>query len=81
MFYCGHSYNFHNNFNSILYQRKEETDIKIEVELGDRAYIFNSNKLEYDEIGFKDKFMYPLRFAINSDLLKANHFVITIDKI
>ena len=54
---------------------------KIEVKLGEKMYTFNSSKLRHDEIGFQDKFQYPLKFAMNSDLLKANHFVIIIDKI
>ena len=53
----------------------------IEVKLGDKTYSFNSNKLRYEEIGFQDKFDYPLMLAINSDILKDNHFVIIIDKI
>lgn len=56
-------------------------DNEIEVKLGDKVYKFNCCKLKYDEIRFQDKFEYPLRLAINSDLLKSNHFVITIDKI
>lgn len=56
-------------------------DNEIEVKLGDKEYKFNCSKLKYDEIGFLDEFEYPLRLAINSDLLKSNHFVITIDKI
>lgn len=59
----------------------EDAQGEIEVKLGKKAYKFNSNKLMHSEIGFQDKFKYPLNFAINSDLLKANHFVITIDKI
>jgi len=54
---------------------------EVEVKLGDRKYKFNSNHLKQDEISFEDEFKYPIRFAINSDLLKKNHFVITIDKI
>ena len=54
---------------------------KIEVKLGEKMYTSNSNKLRHGEIRFQDKFQYPLKFAINSDLLKANHFVIIIDKI
>lgn len=50
-----------------------------DVKLGDKIYKFQ--RLRNDKIGFADKFNYPLRLAINSDLLKANHFVITIDKI
>jgi len=59
----------------------ENADDNIEVKLGDKTYRFSNDKLKYDNIGFKDKFKYPLRLAINSDILKANHFVITIDKI
>ncbi|WP_055666037.1 hypothetical protein [Desnuesiella massiliensis] len=51
----------------------------VEVKLGDKKYKFKN--LKHDKIGFKYKFEYPLRLAINSDLLKNNHFVITIDKI
>ena len=54
---------------------------KIEVELGEKMYTFKSNELIQDEIGFQDEFKYPLTLAINSDLLKSNDFVITIDKI
>lgn len=54
---------------------------EIKVQLGEKAYTFNSKELIHSEIGFQDKFKYPLTLAINSDLLKANHFVITIDKI
>lgn len=50
-----------------------------ELKLGDKEYKLKDLKL--GEIGLKDKFEYPLRLAINSDLLKLNHFVITIDKI
>jgi hypothetical protein len=50
-----------------------------EVKLGNKKYKFKG--LRNDSIGFNDKFEYPLRLAINSDLLKYNHFVITIDKI
>lgn len=51
----------------------------VDVKLGDRKYKFE--KLKHDKIAFTDKFKYPLRLAINSDLLKSNHFVIIIDKI
>lgn len=54
---------------------------EIEVKLGDKTYSFKSNKLRSDAIGFPDNFNYPLRLAINSDLLKANKMVITIDRI
>lgn len=50
-----------------------------EVTIGDKKYKFN--RLKNDKIGFNLKFEYPLRLAINSDILKANHFVITIDDI
>ncbi len=60
---------------------EDTKDAELGVKLGNKTYKFNRNKLKYDEIGFKDKFKYPLRFAINSDLLKSNHFVIIIDKI
>lgn len=50
-----------------------------EVKLGDKKYKFK--KLQNDKIAFQEKFNYPLRLAINSDVLKANNFVITIDKI
>ncbi len=53
----------------------------IELKLGNVTYHFDCDKLIHDEIGFEDDFSYPLTFAINSDLLKANHFVIIIDKI
>jgi len=52
-----------------------------EVKLGPKTYTFKNNDLIHDEIGFQDEFKYPLNLAVNSDLLKANHFVITIDKI
>ncbi|MHB8128732.1 MAG: hypothetical protein ACYDEX_07030 [Mobilitalea sp.] len=55
--------------------------VEVEVKLGDRKYKFNSNHLKQEEISFEDEFEYPIRLAINSDLLKTNHFVITIDKI
>jgi len=54
---------------------------EIGVKLGDKEYRFNSSKMKHDKIGFQGKFEYPLRLAINSDILKSNHFVITIDKI
>lgn len=50
-----------------------------EVKLGDKKYKFN--KLKSGEIKFTEKFQYPLRLAINSDILNSNHFVVTIDKI
>lgn len=56
-------------------------DGEIEVKLGDKEYKFNCSKLKYEKIGFQEKFEYPLRLAINSDLLKSNHFVITFDLI
>ncbi len=59
----------------------DNKDTEIGVKLGDKEYRFKSRKLKHDKIGFQGNFEYPLRFAINSDLLKANHFVITIDKI
>ena len=59
----------------------KDADKEIEVKLENKAYKFKSNKLKHEEIGFQDEFEYPLTFAINSDLLKANDFVITIDKI
>jgi len=59
----------------------DDAQAEIEVKLGKKTYTFNSNKLIHDKIGFQDEFKYPLSLAINSDLLKANHFVITIDKI
>lgn len=59
----------------------DDAQREIEVKLGKKAYTFNSNKLMHGEIGFQDEFKYPLSLAINSDLLKTNHFVITIDKI
>ena len=54
-------------------------DTSANVKLGDKKYKFQ--RLRNNEIGFTDKFNFPLRLAINSDLLKANHFVITIDRI
>lgn len=54
-------------------------DTTVDVKLGDKKYKFQ--RLRNDKIGFTDKFDYPLRLAINSDLLKSNHFVITIDRI
>lgn len=54
---------------------------KFKVKLGDKEYTFNGNDFLQEDIGFQDEFTYPLALAINSDLLKANHFVITIDKI
>jgi hypothetical protein len=54
---------------------------EIGVKLGDKEYRFISSKMKHDKIGFQGKFEYPLRLAINSDILKSNHFVITIDKI
>jgi hypothetical protein len=59
----------------------DDTQGEIEVKIGEKTYTFNSNDLIHDELGFQDEFKYPLSLAINSDLLKANHFVITIDKI
>lgn len=59
----------------------DDTQEKIELKLDDKVYTFHTNKLVYDKIGFQNEFRYPLSFAINSDLLKANHFVITIDHI
>lgn len=59
----------------------DDVGAEIEVKLGEKTFTFNSNKLRYDEIGFQDKFKYPIKFAINSDLLRADHFVIIIDKI
>jgi len=56
-------------------------DNEIKVKIGDKEYKFNCSKFKYDEIKFQDEFEYPLRLAINSDLLKLNHFVISIDKI
>ena len=53
----------------------------IEVKLGEKIFRFKRNKLRQGEIGFPDKFRYPLKLAINSDLLKTNHFVIIIDRI
>jgi hypothetical protein len=57
------------------------TGAELEVKLGERTYHFKKNKLRQEEIGFQDKFRYPLKLAINSDLLKANHFIIIIDRI
>lgn len=51
-----------------------------DVKLGDKKYKFKNLKHEKSG-GFTDAFKYPLRLSINSDLLKANHFVIIIDKI
>lgn len=59
----------------------DDAQAEIKVKLGKKTYTFNSNELIHDEIGFQDEFKYPLSLAINSDLLKANHIVITIDKI
>lgn len=59
----------------------DDAQSEIKVKLGEKTYTFNSNELIHDEIGFQDEFKYPLSLAINSDLLKANHIVITIDKI
>ncbi len=59
----------------------DDTQAEIKVQLGEKTYTFSSNEFIHDEIGFQDEFKYPLTLAINSDLLKANHFVITIDKI
>lgn len=59
----------------------EDVEDEIVVKLGEKSYTFKRNQLRHDEIGFQDDFKYPLKLAINSDLLKANHFVIIIDKI
>lgn len=59
----------------------DNKDTEIGVKLGDKEYRFKSSKLKSDKIGFQGKFEYPLRLAINSDLLKSNNSVITIDKI
>ena len=54
-------------------------DTSADVKLGDKKYKFQ--RLRNNDIGFTEKFNYPLRLAMNSDLLKGNHFVITIDRI
>lgn len=59
----------------------EDTGKIINVKLGAKTYQFGSKEMKKGEIGFPDEFAYPLRLAINSDILKANHFVITIDLI
>lgn len=56
-------------------------DNEIEVRLEDKEYNFDCSKLKHEKLGFKEKFEYPLRLAINSDLLESNHFVITFDLI
>lgn len=59
----------------------DDTQAEMKIQLGEKTYTFSRNDFLQDEIGFQDEFKYPLTLAINSDLLKANHFVITIDKI
>ncbi len=50
-----------------------------EVTLG--GELFEFKRIRKSEIEFSGSFEYPLRLAINSDILKSNNFVITIDKI
>lgn len=64
---------------SFVNSKNKNTDV--EVKLGNKTYEFNRKKLLTDKIEFQDEFNYPLRFALNSDLLKANHFILTIDLI
>ncbi len=59
----------------------ENAGNKLAVKLGEKAYTFPCKKMKYGDIGFSDSFRYPLKLAINSDLLKANHIVIIIDKL
>ena len=49
------------------------------VKIGNKGYKFNN--LKNDEIKSSGDFEYPLKLAINSDILKSNHFIITIDNI
>lgn len=49
------------------------------VKLGDKTYNFSN--LMTDKIGFRGSFQYPLRFALNSDILKSQGLVVTIDGI
>lgn len=59
----------------------DSTQKEIQVQLGECTYTFREKDFRQAEIGFQDEFEYPLTLSINSDLLKKNHFVITIDKI
>lgn len=56
-------------------------DNEIEVKLGDKVYKFNCRNLKCEKIGFQERFKYPLKLALNSDLLKSSHFIITFDLI
>lgn len=51
------------------------------IKMGNKMYQFSRRKLKNDKIGLQGHFEYPVRFAINSDILKTYHFVVTIDKI